>query len=246
MRMDEIRRYFPTEFHEWFAYFLHDTGKPIANINVAIAPLEMIEHSNIRITRKELIRIGQAIRQNLTELNALTKGISDNLSLEGLQPQIEQFSLETTISAVLKLVANDAEIKEIDLDYQSPKEQVVVKADSILLRRVIRNIVNNAIEYTPRNGAIWIEITLNNSVAELAVSDTGPGIPEKSMGWLFNPGFRVGGERRVDIDGRGLGLAFARKAMELQRGRISVESKPGQGTKFILEIPLVNQGTESA
>ena len=230
-------RKFPSPLHAWLAYLMHDLGSPLARITTVIAPLEMLEHTNVRVTKKELILIGHEVRRALTEAQALLSGVSNNLSLDEVSADFVPFALHTQVEQVLERVRMDAVSKEIELRYKPGNRDLMVEGDASLIGRAIRNIIGNAIEYSPASSVIEIETRLTERDVSIVISDNGPGIPQGSMQWLFEPGFRVG-ERRAKLDGRGLGLAFVRRVIDLHKGRVTVDSSPAVGTRFLIELPL--------
>lgn len=109
--------------------------------------------------------------------------------------------------------------------------------DEIRLRRVLDNLLDNALKYSPRGGAIELTIGVEDGIAVLAVRDVGEGIPAADLPFVFER-FRRG--RNVDgrIPGSGIGLAGVKRILELHHGSISVESQVGQGSTFTVRLPL--------
>lgn len=133
------------------------------------------------------------------------------------------------------------------------KEQSVVvvcdgrpacRGDRIVLRQAVINLVDNAIKYTPAGGEIELRVSAANGSAILEVSDTGPGIPEHHAPRLFDRLYRAAGSEAADAvgtlaggAGAGLGLAIARWAVEVNRGRLSYEREQGRGSTFRMTLP---------
>jgi two-component system, OmpR family, sensor histidine kinase VicK len=111
-----------------------------------------------------------------------------------------------------------------------------VFADPHRLQEVFTNIINNAIKYTPE-GSVVVSLTGDASVAQIQVQDTGPGIPADDIGHLFQKFYRVDNSMTRSIGGTGLGLFICRKIVELYNGRIWVESQPGKGSTFFINLP---------
>jgi len=135
--------------------------------------------------------------------------------------------------------------KNISLSYDFPMDQrVVVMGNYRALEHAIRNIIDNAIKYTPQDGKVAIRYRrLDDGRCRIAVSDSGYGIPEAELESIFEPFFRSL-KHKSHIPGTGLGLAIARRIVKQHGGEISVDSRPGEGTTFTLTIPLVR--TEKA
>jgi signal transduction histidine kinase len=105
-----------------------------------------------------------------------------------------------------------------------------------MIRRVLINLVENAVKYTPSDGAITIKVSAGDDEIRIGVSDTGPGIDVLDQKRIFEKFARV--ERKGRSKGLGLGLAFCRLAVEAHGGKIWVESGPEQGSVFYFTLPL--------
>jgi two-component system, OmpR family, sensor kinase len=118
--------------------------------------------------------------------------------------------------------------------------ELIVLADADRLKQVLLNLTDNAIKHTPSGGNVHIEASgVFNGFARIAVSDTGPGIPEADLPHIFERFYRVDKSRSRERGGSGLGLSIAQKIAEAHKGRITVSSKSGKGTTFDVYIPLV-------
>lgn len=114
-----------------------------------------------------------------------------------------------------------------------------VHVDPERLREVITNLFDNAVKYTD-SGTVSLGLTGNNEVVQLSVRDTGPGIPAEDIPHLFQKFYRVDNSATRTIGGTGLGLFICRKIIELYNGRIWVESQPGQGSNFFINLPRLD------
>ena len=110
------------------------------------------------------------------------------------------------------------------------------ECDAPLIRRVLNNLLGNALKFTPDGGSIVIRISLEGGLAHIEVSDTGPGIPSEMHERIFEKFGQVEGEKAAL--GTGLGLTFCRLAVEAHGGRIGVRSELGKGSIFWFELPL--------
>jgi len=125
--------------------------------------------------------------------------------------------------------------QELTLELGGP---VAVECDATVLRQGITNLLHNAIKFTPAQGII--RVAARSTVggdAVIEVQDSGPGIPATDQQRVFERFYRVDQARSTDTGGTGLGLAIARWAVEASRGRIELESVPGQGTLFRVVLP---------
>jgi heavy metal sensor kinase len=127
--------------------------------------------------------------------------------------------------------------KRIQLSCEAP-EDLMFHGNEELLQRMIVNLVDNAIRYTPEGGSVSVKLTSNSSCSQLVVSDTGIGIPPESVGRVFDRFYRVRDVRTRANGGSGLGLSIVKLAAESHRGSVALESTPGQGSTFTVTLGL--------
>ena len=129
-----------------------------------------------------------------------------------------------------------AEEKEIsmptDLD-----ENCEVKGARHQLQKMIANILDNAIKYTPEHGEVSVRLDKNKETVRLTVSDTGPGVPEPEQDRIFERYYRCDQSRGIQ-EGHGLGLSYALAVARIHQGNIILDSKPGVGSVFTIELPV--------
>jgi len=131
-----------------------------------------------------------------------------------------------------------AKSKRIDMVLNLPEAAAQVRVDEESLRRVVTNLVSNALKYTPEGGEVRLGLRDSPQEVSFWVSDTGYGIPAQDLPHLFTKFYRVGQrENGQRIPGSGLGLAIAKKAVEAMGGSISVQSELKKGSTFSVVIP---------
>ncbi|MGC1105277.1 MAG: ATP-binding protein [Candidatus Acidiferrales bacterium] len=113
-----------------------------------------------------------------------------------------------------------------------------VRGDANLLRDVLRNLLDNAIQYTPAGGRVEVTATVDDGFAVITVSDTGIGIPLSDQPRIFERFYRVDAARSREVGGTGLGLSIAKHIVEAHGGRIWVESAVGSGSTFHFSVPV--------
>jgi PAS domain S-box-containing protein len=124
----------------------------------------------------------------------------------------------------------------IAFDTSAPN--LLLNADSKLLRRAIGNLLSNAVKYTPTGGMIHFSLAAAENTITVAIADTGIGIPKQHLPHLFEAFHR--GDNVGNIPGTGLGLAITKQAVELHKGHITVSSQPGRGTEFLVTLPQLS------
>ena len=178
-------------------------------------------------TLEETERLSKTV-ENLMVLSRLDSG---ELKLE-----LSEFDLAALCRETVEQMRLLTEDKSIVLVFSST-EKVEVKADSLRLRQILINLIDNAIKYTGPGGNITVRVVKNASDAVIDVVDTGQGIPEEAIPLIFNRFYRVDKARSRGTGGSGLGLAIARSICDLHHGRIVVDSTVGRGTRVRVLIP---------
>src|SRR5205814_145278 len=120
-----------------------------------------------------------------------------------------------------------------------------VQADPDMLSRVFANLCDNALHHTPAGGQITIEATQQGKEMQIAVTDTGEGIPPEALSQIFERFYRADSARRSTTGGSGLGLAIVRAIVESHGGRVWAENAPGAGARIVFTLPLHPAGQAS-
>ena len=126
-----------------------------------------------------------------------------------------------------------------------PSEDLTIGADQAKLYQMLLNLVDNAVKYTPEGGLISITLHRDKNFAEVRVRDTGIGISAEHQKKIFNRFYRVDKARSREIGGAGLGLSIVQWTVDAHGGTIGVESEPGQGSTFIVRLPLLIEESEA-
>jgi signal transduction histidine kinase len=171
------------------------------------------------------------ISQNLL---FLTRGESGRVTLSFANLDLGRFAAETVRD--LGPVAADRQMR---LEVSSPEKPVYVFADGGRLQQVLHNLIENALQYTEAGGRIHVRVGAVPGEALLSVSDTGVGIPEDDLPYVFERFFRSKRSRRANPGGSGLGLSIVRWIVEAHKGKITVESSPGKGSTFTVRLPVI-------
>ena len=146
-------------------------------------------------------------------------------------------SIAELISSVIEALRPMAESKQQTVQMEVASGLSPLRADGQKIHQVITNLLHNAICYTPEKGNIFIEAKAVEKGTEVSVSDNGIGIPPEDLPRIFERFYRVDKGRSRDLGGTGLGLSIVKHIVEAHGGRVSVESKPGHGSRFTFFLP---------
>ncbi|QHE53224.1 two-component system histidine kinase PnpS [Pontibacillus sp. HMF3514] len=219
---------------DFVANVSHELKTPITSIRGFSETLlqgamedEALREQFINIILKESERL-QSLIHDLLELSKLEK--------EGFHLNIESVSLKELIEDIVPIVEQQAKEKDITIN-QNIHEGETIRADSARLKQVVMNMLTNAINYTPQQGEVGIELHSNDDYMEIIVKDTGIGIPEEDIPRIFERFYRVDKARSRNSGGTGLGLAIVKHIVEAHEGWIEVESEYQKGTAFHIYLP---------
>jgi heavy metal sensor kinase len=150
----------------------------------------------------------------------------------------ERVSLNETVKDCARAAQVLATRKGVTLTTESNSASIDLNGDKELITRMILNLLDNAVKYTPAGGEISLALTRQNGNAEIVVRDTGIGIAEVDRQRVFDRFYRVDKARSRALGGAGLGLSIVRWIVEVHGGDIHVDSAPGRGSTFTVDLPL--------
>jgi two-component system phosphate regulon sensor histidine kinase PhoR len=220
---------------EYLAFVAHDLRTPLNAISLAGRVLE--RSLSPTELRPDVARMLKALRRNVAHLEKLVSkvleenaGLKTELGIKLERRETELWALVEGLIHDLDPVAGTASTKLIN----AVPDELVVYADASLLKRILQNLIANAIRHTPR-GEIVIDARElpDESGVECTVTDDGTGIREEFLDRIFEKGETEDGE----ADGKGLGLAIVKTFIEAHGGTVSVESEVGKGARFRMLLP---------
>ena len=150
----------------------------------------------------------------------------------------ERVSLNDAVRDCARAAQVLATQKGVRLKLENDFPAIALNGDQELIRRLVLNLLDNAVKYTPAGGEISLALARENGNAEIVVRDTGIGIPESAQPRVFDRFYRVDKARARAMGGAGLGLSIAQWIVEVHGGEISVSSTPGRGSTFTVMLPL--------
>ncbi|MDW3208312.1 MAG: ATP-binding protein [Reichenbachiella sp.] len=222
---------------KFFSIISHDIRGPISNFQGVSQLIHLLVESK---DYDGLLKLGTMLDTSTKEVSSLLDNLLEwAMSQQGRMPyKPETIKLHELCNSNLSIMENLATAKQITLT-EKVKEKVTITADKNSISTIIRNLLSNAIKFTPEGGTVDLQLSYDLNMAVLIVKDSGIGIPKEKMQHLFDfKGERsrwgTGGEKGV-----GLGLTLIHEFVELNKGKIEVDSEEGKGTTFKVYLPLV-------
>jgi two-component system OmpR family sensor kinase len=237
-QMEELRKS-DTLRRDLIANVSHDLRTPLATLQGYIETLLIKQSSLTEEEQRQYLEI--AIRH----CERLSKLVSELLELAKLDSDVirvhrEPFNLGELVQDVLQKFQLRANEKQISMLTNIQKDLPFVDADIGLIERILENLMENAIHYTPKGGAIRLVLTPEKENVSVQISDTGRGIPEAELPHISNRFYQLEKRRNGEIGHSGLGLAITKKILELHNRTIEVASSLGSGTIFTFQLPVFN------
>jgi len=219
----------------FITFVSHEMRSPLVVIRQYIESLKAIAGDRFDKDVTDIIERCSVRIQNLEEMIEHWLDLS-RIENGTLAQKKDLVSLSRIIARSVEDMAPVCRGKEILLETHAPDNLPDIIGDEESLVRVFTNIIGNATKYTPEGGKITISTEREDYYITVSISDTGSGIPEDKLPFIFEPFFRVRGKEERHR-GSGLGLTFCKKIMESHGGGICATSKQGEGTTFMLKFP---------
>ena len=203
--------------------------------------------SIISIKGANLDRYMNSIKQNCYRLLRLVNNIIDISKIDYGYYDIElgNYNIVSVVEDITMSVLEYVNNKGIELVFDTEVEEEIIACDPDKIERIILNLLSNAIKYTEADGKISVNIYSDKENVYITVSDTGIGIPEEKINKIFERYEQIDNKLTRNFNGSGIGLSLVRSLVEMHEGRVWVESKVNEGSKFIISLPKKTVATEN-
>lgn len=216
----------------------HELKTPLTTISGFLETIRLGNYKN----EEQKQRFMGIIESETNRLKSLTQNMLNLAVLEN----VHGFDEEGCINLNIKNIFNElnsvveflAESKDITLHFNIPEHVEIKICNKDWFKQLFLNLIHNAIKYTPRGGNVYVSCSLKGNEAIFIVQDDGVGISDEDLPRIFHRFYRVDKSRASEVDGTGLGLAIVKHIVKVLKGKISVESKMGEGSKFIVHLPV--------
>jgi signal transduction histidine kinase/cytochrome b561/ActR/RegA family two-component response regulator len=227
---------------EFLAIMSHEIRTPM---NGVLGMVQAMEHGELSSEQRERLTVigqsGEALLAILNDILDLSKIEAGKLDLEDVEFDLERLVMTTHAGFVAVAEKKGVELGlEIGLDAEG-----TYRGDSVRLRQVLSNLVSNALKFTAQ-GRVGINVTRTDGRVRFVISDTGVGIPADRIGLLFDKFVQADSSTTRKFGGTGLGLAICRELCEAMGGEVTVESEVGEGSTFVVDLPLTRVGDAQA
>ncbi|MEN8216886.1 MAG: ATP-binding protein [Pseudomonadota bacterium] len=220
----------------FFATMNHELRTPLCAILTMSDLLQDGIHGPLN---KEQLKAINLINTSGSHLFSLINDILalSQLEAEKMKLDIKPIQIDNICQESLQFVESAAKKKQIKLFRADEGFVTTLQADEWGLKQILLNLLTNAVKFTPEGGQVSLEITGDEGVAQISVIDTGIGIPEDNIEYLFQPFVQLDSSLSRQYEGTGLGLSLIYKLTKLHGGSVNVESEIGKGSRFTISLP---------
>ncbi len=221
---------------KFFSIIAHDLRSPFTAL---LGLSQMLSESIDDFERDEIVEIADSLFNSSSNILKLIENLLNwsRIQLGSFEIAPSAFEFFVAVTATLELLSEAANQKNIKLINRVPKK-IFIYADITNVKMIVRNLVNNAIKFTPAGGKITVSARKIKGFVKVTISDTGIGIPKEMIGKLFNISEKVSRPGTNHEPGTGLGLILVKELVEKNGGTIEVKSEEGKGSKFIFTLKL--------
>jgi signal transduction histidine kinase/DNA-binding response OmpR family regulator len=224
----------------FFANISHEFRTPLTLI---LGQIESIMSGNVGIKEKGKLQIAD---RNAKRLLTLINQLLDLSKLESgsMELKAKQHNIVSFFKNLFYSFESLAESQKISMTFESEYENIPVVFDPDKMEKIFYNLISNAFNFTNSEGEIRVRLSVIDSTAEIRIIDSGIGIPSDRLPHIFDRFYQVDGSTTRKHEGTGIGLTLTKELIELHAGNISVNSKEGEGTEFIIQFPLGESAIE--
>ena len=220
---------------EFVANVSHELKTPMTSVKVLADSLLAQEDAPAELYREFMEDI-------VSEIDRENQIITDLLALVKMDKRVQELNvvalnINDLTELILKRLRPIARKKDVEVVFESIRP-VVAEVDEVKLTLIMTNLVENAIKYNKEHGWVKVVLDADHQYFTFEVSDSGIGIPEEALAHIYERFYRVDKSHSREIGGTGLGLAITKNAVLMHRGSITVTSEEGEGSRFLVKIPL--------
>lgn len=228
---------------EFFANVSHDLRTPL---NVMLSSLQMLNlmlKENSFIEKKDkFVSYVDIMTQNSKRMLKIINNIIDITRIDSgfMQLYMHNYNIVEVIEDITLMVVDYARNKGITLQFDTEIEELIIACDKEKIERVMLNLLSNAVKFTKEGGRILVYVSTNikEDKVSISVKDNGIGISKEKHDWIFKRFAQEDNSLTRMDEGSGIGLSIVKSLVEMHKGNVTLNSHPGEGSEFIVELPV--------
>lgn len=224
---------------EFFANMSHELKTPLNVISSTVQLLRSLDESK-NLADDRIQYYFTIMNQNSLRLLRLINNIIDTTKINGgyLNLNLTNDNIVYVVEELVQSVADFVQSKGINIIFDTEVEEKIIAFDEEKIERIILNLLSNAVKFTDAKGSIFINIYDKGDFIEISIKDTGIGIPEDKLDFIFKRFAQIDKSITRKKEGSGIGLALVKSLVEIQGGTIGVKSELGKGSEFTITLPV--------
>lgn len=236
---------------EFFSNISHDLRTPL---NVMISSLQMLNimlrDNSFADKKDKFISYVNIMAQSSKKMLKIINNIIDMAKIESgfMQLNLHNYNIVEVIEDITLMVVEYARNKGITIQFDTEIEELIMACDKEKIERIMLNLLSNAVKYTNEGGRIMVYVSTspNGDKVFISVKDNGIGISKEKHDWIFERFTQENTPLKRKDEGSGIGLSIVKSLVEMHKGKVILNSQPGKGSEFIVELPvsLVDEGEE--
>lgn len=231
---------------EFIANMSHELRTPINVIFGAIQLFELFMRNDAVMKKERVESHLSSMKQNCLRLLRLVNNLIDTTKIDSgfYEPSFNNYDIVGLIKGIYSSVAEYAKLKNINLEFNSCIDELLMSCDIDIIERIMLNLISNAIKFT--KDSIYISINKRDNFIVITVKDNGKGIEKEKQELIFERYKQVDDLAAKNNEGTGIGLSLTKTLTKIHGGNIRVESDYGYGCEFIVELPIVVSTAEDS
>ena len=224
---------------EFFANISHELRTPL-NIILGAIKISSMNLQKENIEKEKIINNINIEKQNCLRLLRLVNNLIDSTKLDTgyFELNLINCNIINVVEEITLSVAEYINSNNLTLTFDTDIEEKIIACDLDKIERIMLNILSNAVKFTNAGGNIFVNIFDGEEFITILIEDTGIGMPENKLDAIFDRFRQIDKSFTREHEGSGIGLSLVKSFVEMQGGKISVESKCGVGTKFYIKLPV--------
>lgn len=222
---------------EFFANLSHELRTPLT---IILGAIQLLEDTSQAIVPKENKNF-KTLKQNGYRLLRLISNLLDITKIDSgyFEITMDKYNIVAVVEDITSSVVDYIENKGLSIEFDTEVEEKIVNCHIDSMDRIILNLLSNAVKFTPKGGKIFVNIYDEVNEVKIVVRDTGIGIKEENIHYIFDRFRQVDKSFTRNHEGSGIGLSIVKSLVEMQGGTITLNSEYGKGSEFVIKLPAV-------
>lgn len=226
-------------------FILNITHDMRSHLNVIISALQFIEHNDINLSEDRKYK--NIIKRNSYKILKLINNLIDTNKLENNYYKLDKKNIDivSMVEGTVECIEKYSLEKNIQLIFDTNKEECIVSIDPEALDRILMNLLSNAIKFSPIDSEIFVYLNIDSNNIQIIVKDNGKGISQEEQKVIFNRFYQASSRQNQEVIGSGIGLDLTNYLVKAHNGRIDIKSEENKGSEFIVTIPRIVEEVSS-